>query len=74
MSPSALEWLESYLNGRYQYVRIGDVVSQSLPVDYRIPQGSILGPVLLTVYINDLLTRGGSRGGGCAGVRTPPLR
>ena len=56
VSPSALEWFKSYFKGRYQYVRIGDVVSQSLPVDYGIPQGSILGPVLFTVYRNDLLT------------------
>ena len=51
VSPSALEWFKSYLKGRYQYVRIGDVVSQSLPVDYGVPQESILGPVLFTVYI-----------------------
>ena len=56
VSPSALEWFKGYLIGRYQYVRIGDVVSQSLPVDYGVPRGSVLGPVLLTVYINDLLT------------------
>ena len=32
--PSALEWFKSYLKGRYQYVSTGDVVLQSLPVDY----------------------------------------
>ena len=53
VSPSALQWFKSYLKGRYQYVRIRDVVSQTLPVDYGVPQGSILGP--FTVYINDLI-------------------
>ena len=37
VSPSGLEWLKSYLKGRYQYVRFGDGVSQSLPVDYGAP-------------------------------------
>ena len=44
------------VQGRCQYVRIGDVVSQSLPLDYGVPQGSILGFPLFTVYINGLLT------------------
>ena len=37
VSPSVLEWFKSYLKGRYQYVRFGDVVSQSFPVDYGAP-------------------------------------
>ena len=48
VSPSALEWFEIYLRGRYQYVRIGDVASQSLSVNYGVgPQESLLGPFCL---------------------------
>jgi len=38
LSPSAQEWFNSYLKGRYQQVRIGDTVSQSLPLDYDVLQ------------------------------------
>ena len=48
--------VQSYLKGRYKYVHIGDVVSQSLLDDYGVQQGSIVGPVRFTVYRNDLLT------------------
>ena len=48
MSPSALEWFKSYLKGRYQYVFIGDMVLQSLPVDYNgVPKGPFLTPFCL---------------------------
>ena len=50
----ALDWFGSYLDGRTQRVRIGTVFSESQVVNCGVPQGSILGPVLFLIYINDL--------------------
>jgi len=50
----AHEWFESYLSDRQQFVEMDGNTSEKVPIRIGVPQGSILGPLLYLIYVNDI--------------------
>ena len=50
LSESAISWIESYLMFRTQFVAIGNAKSRMCPVERGVPQGSVLGPLLFSLF------------------------
>src|SRR3989441_10970321 len=48
------EWIKNYLHDRSQYTYVNGVKSNVNNISYGVPQGSVLGPLLFLIYVNDI--------------------
>ena len=74
LAESAVSLLGSYLSEREQCVKIGNAQSASLPMYKGVPQGSIIGPVLFNIFINDIFHFTNHTKGPCKYKKNPKIQ